>query len=98
MAIQVMGQSLSQARQPVQISKSTSKMPRYLRGRVSWTCMAMRSGYWIVMGRRIKWEKVMVNPSKIVVTVSVILLTYWANAFTDIYLSLNKRFQIELRT
>src|SRR3989338_6073943 len=74
--IQVIGQTRSQARQPVQISMSTSRIPRYLRGSISCTGFSILSGYWIVIGRRTKWEKVMAIPSKIVVTVSTMLPTY----------------------
>ena len=92
--MQMMGQTLSQARQPVQISISTSRIPRYLRGRVSWTGFSIRSGYWMVMGRRIRWEKVMVIPSKIVVTVSIIFLAYSVSALMD---PLNVGFKVKLR-
>ena len=47
--------------------------PAVAKGQLSCTRIGMRSGYWIVIGLRMKCENVTAMPSKIVVQVSVML-------------------------
>src|SRR5260370_39693993 len=74
--MQSIGHARAHARHPVQISRSTSRIPRWRNGSVSCTRTGIRSGYCTVYGLRMKCEAVTAIPSKIVKTVSFIFCAY----------------------
>src|SRR5260370_40699640 len=76
MHMESIGHASSQARHPVQISRSTSNIPRERNGSVSCTRTGIRSGYCPVSGLRMKCDAVIAIPSKIVKTVSFIFCAY----------------------
>src|SRR5262245_14292106 len=76
--MQSIGQARSQARQAVQISRSTSSIPGWRKGSVSWTRTpsGSRSGYWTVYGFRTRCDAVTARPSAIVTAASLMFRRY----------------------